>query len=302
MSKFQTAYDTSACSATIIKKTQDGLTRAFIQGLLKVDQETGLVLVQGGALVDELVPSFAHPMLFNHGHDQHVAVDVRAAGKYSADQGEFSVRNKPEYDAIRLRGILTEVWVSGSVETVRNLSALPLMLYANWVGEAIAKRMALDPGAQYATTILAAVLYLNLFETQVADEGEHRSYLVSTIARTLGYKSEVVYDVVEAHSTISNVAEFCEACKEYTQSVRMRDLNQATLYAMVGGFWYGNNGREIIAVALEHPPTWLTLIFQAYNDRTFKNAGLTKITERGTFKRHAPTFQTQLLHLAKNLA
>jgi hypothetical protein len=44
--------------------------------------------------------------------------------------------------------------------------------------------------------------------------------------------------------------------------------------------WYGTNAKEIISVALEHPPTWAAIVFTALNERTFKNSMIYKIAER----------------------
>jgi hypothetical protein len=305
MSIFKTAYDTTACRGYMISKVQEGLTHAHIRELLRKDNTVQVYEVQGGHHIDELVPSFAHPILFKDKEGkEHLAIDVRGIGKYDSIQNSYVVRDVSAYEGMLIRAGLNDIWLEPTgPEQVRNLSTFPLAVYANWVGEAVAKRLALEPQDQFAVSVLAAILYLNLFwdEEKTRDLNKiDKTYLVGAITRGLNYKADTVYDIVEQHAGLANIEEFCNACKEFTQSVRMRDLNASTLFAMVGGYWYGVNGRELIAVALEHPPTWMSLLWQAMFVRSYHNAGLTKILERSTYKRLSGQFGIQLANLVKN--
>lgn len=301
----KTAYDTTACRGFILSKIQEGLTRAHIQDLLSAVPGSQVIEVRGGHYVDELVPSFSHPILFK-GKDgvERLAIDVRGLGRYDPVQGQYTVRDVASYEGLQIRSSLNEIWLTESgPEQVRNLSTFPMSVYASWIGEAVAKRLALEPQDQFAVSVLAAVFYLNQFWPQDKTQSPSKvdkAYLVSAITRGLNYKADTVYDIVEQYAGLASVEEFCNACKEHTQSVRMRDLNPSTLFVMTGGYWYGTNGREVIAVALEHPPTWMSLLWQAMFDRGYRNAGLTKILERTTYKRQGGQFGMQVANLVKN--
>lgn len=303
MSIYKTAYDTTACRGAIITKIQDNLKEAYIRDLLYFDDVTKTYQVRGGHLVDELVPTFNHPILFTDpGGEQRLAVDVRGLGSFNRDQNVFNIRDTNAYNGITLRANLNQVWLEDmGPERMRGMSVFPLMVYANWIGEAVAKRLALEPQDQFSVSVLAAIFYLNLFWE--ADKSANptkieKTLMVSQITRGLSYRADMVYDIVEQHAGIGNIAEFCQACRDLTQSARLRDLNEATLFAMVGGYWYGTNGREVIAVALEHPPTWMSLLWQAMSDRSYRNAGLSKILERNSFKRAGNMYGIQVASLA----
>jgi hypothetical protein len=304
MSIFRTAYDTTACRGYLTNKVLDGLTRADIKGLLVTSKLNDAVLVTGGHLTDEIVPSFSHPILFKDkdGTDK-MAVDVRGLGKWDSIQQQYVVRDTASYDGLMVRAGLNEIWLESSgPDRIRSLSTFPLSVFASWIGEAVAKRLALEAQDQFTVSVLAAVFYLNLFWDKERSENpskEDKAFLVSVISRGLNYKSDMVYDIVERHAGIIDVASYCEACKSYSQSVRLRDLNAATLFAMISGYWYGNNGREVIAVALEHPPTWLSLLWQAMYIQGYRNAGLTKILERNTYKRQSSQFGLAVSSLLK---
>jgi hypothetical protein len=304
MSIFKTAYDTAACRGYITDKVMDGLTRADIKGLLTSSKLNDVVLVIGGHLVDELVPTFNHPILFKdkNGIDK-LAIDVRGYGKWDSVQQEYVVRDTASYDGLMVRAGLNEIWLEpNGPDRIRSLSVFPLSVFASWIGEAVAKRLALEAQDQFTVSVLAAIFYLNLFwdnERSTNPTKMDKAFLVSVISRGLNYKSDMVYDIVEKHAGIIDVNAYCEACKSYSQSVRLRDLNASTLFAMIGGYWYGSSGREVIAVALEHPPTWLSLLWQAMYIQGYRNAGLTKILERSTYKRQSSQFGLAVSSLLK---
>jgi len=42
----------------------------------------------------------------------------------------------------------------------------------------------------------------------------------------------------------------------------------------------GANGKELITLSLEHPPTWISLVYAAITQRTFKRNYVTTVVER----------------------
>ena len=44
--------------------------------------------------------------------------------------------------------------------------------------------------------------------------------------------------------------------------------------------WFGSNAKEILAVALEHPPTWYAIVFSSLEERTYKNSMIARVAER----------------------
>ena len=49
--------------------------------------------------------------------------------------------------------------------------------------------------------------------------------------------------------------------------MRTEKLTPAVIYQMMGSLWYGGSGYEVTGVALEHPPTWLAMLWYAANER-----------------------------------
>ena len=69
MSVFQTAYQTSACAGTVTSKIVEALIRARIENYIRPEQGySDLYLVRRDRFVDELVPTFAHPIAVSYTH------------------------------------------------------------------------------------------------------------------------------------------------------------------------------------------------------------------------------------------
>jgi hypothetical protein len=85
--------------------------------------------------------------------------------------------------------------------------------------------------------------------------------------------------------------------QEITDSVRLKDFNAGVLFTLLGNTWFGANAKEMIAVATEHPPTWIAMLLSAFTERTFKNSQIAKILERNSFKKLSDDFVNSTLNL-----
>jgi hypothetical protein len=296
------AYDTTACSGHVIDSIRDALQLAYGMGELRPDPDLldskMVVVVRGGHYQDQNILSFAHPIVLHTRHGHVVAVDARPYGRYESAQGEFHVRDKWSYHTLLLRGALQELWANGESELMRTFSNFPMKIFANWVGEMVAKRLAMEFSDQARLSILSGVMYQSLFIDDLAPARDP-VVLGQQIVRATGMKADQVMDVVDRYPQVSDVDDYCRGAQMVTENVRTRALNPSILLQLAGAYWYGANARETIAVALEHPPTWIALLWQALADRGMRNSGLTKILDRSMFARDGELFQKQVLNLVR---
>lgn len=299
MSVFKTAYDTTATQGFVLKKTEEGILESLIRGwITKVrpgDETVGFV--DGAGSSNEIVPGFNHPLVVELNKELITVSDVRSVGKLDPMTGHFIARMGDEYKAIKLRTYLQAGWIAHGPSSLSTIGGLPMNLYANWISENIGKRFALDPQDQLTCTIFAAIFYMNLFsDSEEFTRGEIAG-MAGNISRITNIKNTEVLDRIQHRAVIRNIDEYCEVCREYSNSTRLRDLNSATLIGVIGGTWWGPNNRELVAVALEHPPTWLTIIYEAITQRSFKNSALAKMLERSTYRRETENFVHRLATL-----
>jgi hypothetical protein len=288
-----TAYKTSPCKDYLMKRTETEVLGALIRNsLLRLRDNVWAIPPEAYDPGVAMIPVFNYPLILEHRNEKHSVVDLRSLLVY--EDGNMRPRKYDELTARVLQAQLALEWANGSYARLFNFNQMPLAVFAGWLGEVIAKRFYLNPESQLHVSILAAIYYYNMFEENGVD-GHKGAEMVAVISRACGYRPGDIENVVKAYPNLDSIADFCQACKDFTQDVHLQDLNTLTLTGVVGGYWYGNAGRETIAVALEYPPVWLALIFQALTDRSFKKAGLTTVVERRSYARHHENFVRGML-------
>jgi hypothetical protein len=290
MSVFQTAYQTSACAGTNLSKLTEALIRARVEGYIHpMTGYSDVFLVRRDRTVDEMVPSFEHPVVSEASGHPVVYADVRSYGKLSLTDFSFEVTNQDGYDAATLRARLQQIWSNGGQNSLRSMR-LPAMAFTQWVSSNITKRLSLGPAEQAKLSILAGIYYLSLFRDKAGDGKDDKTAVISQVAKNTGIKPAIVEEVVDRVHYISDINDFCDVVKDEIKNVRLNNLNIATLFPIMGGSWYGANAAQNVAVALEHPPTWIMMIYQAVTARSFYHSGLAKMLEQNQYKNEARQF------------
>lgn len=296
----KTAYDTTACSGYVLNKVTHAADVAQANGMLEHDEDGyNLYLVKGGSSVVDEIPLFTHPVILsNNNADPVLCVDLRAYGKWDRDQNTFNIKNNTEHNLAIHRGRLNDIWLNNDPSILRNISPAPMALYAAWISEAVGRRFALDPKEQFNLAILAAIFYSSQFHNKDSLDEEEKLKLINNVAKNVRASASDVLAIIDKVDVIHSLSEFCKLTEEVTGSVRMREFNPGILFAIVGGSWFGAiNAKELIAVALEHPPTWITVLLYAFNDKSFHNTQISKITERSTYRDLGKDYVRAVLNL-----
>lgn len=296
MTIFNSAYGTTATNGYVVTKLEQTLEQAYYHDATQQMRENVHLVREGlnGGVAG--IPAFNYPFICKLKDSDVVFFDARALISATPDA---RVRDAAELQARTIQAQLALDWHHGYQGRVRDMSPLGLMIFANWMGEVVAKRFALDARQQLQVSVLAGIFYLNNFWDKSDVTSEDTAYLQSAITRTCGYRHSDVVDIIETHPIIRDMSEFCEAVKSFTQSVRLEDFNAATLAGTVSGSWFGNLKGEVMAIALEYPPVWLTLLFQAITNRGFKKTGLTQIVERSTYRKYHEDFVRSMAYLGQ---
>lgn len=287
---YQTAYDTTACAALRMKETLENLQRARISGAVREvsiptshdPQGVHLCLLEGGNAGADVVAYFNHPLRMSSPKDDEVvlAVDVRNFGKWSQPHSAYVVRNRTEYLWSISRATLNAAWMQGAVETIRDISTVPMAVYCDLIAQVVQRRFALDNAERLQVQAVAAYFYQCLFTDATEFSQMQMSKMMGLIAQVTRIPVQTVMNWLEEMPPIRDIHGFCQACKSLTGSVALSDFNVRVLLEIVGGTWFGTNSREIIAVALEHPPTWVMIVTASLTEVTFMRSTLATISKR----------------------
>jgi len=297
---FKTAYETTACVGYRLDKTITSLKAAYISGDATLIPSYNIYSLIGGSVISNEVPAFAHPLIVDIRNDSKALfIDSRSFGRFDTLNNLFKITNEVEYTLLLTRAKLNAIWLEGKEPWLRDVSPIPIAMYATWISESVGRRFALDPKEQFDLGILAAIFYISQFSDKVELEEKDKLRMVNSITRALRASAQDVIEILDKVSVISNVFEFCGKAAEITNSIRLKELNPGVLFTIIGGTWFGVNAKEMLAVAVEHPPTWISILLSSFTERTFKNSQISKITERSNFKKTGEDFVRAALNMLR---
>ena len=298
MTVFNSAYDTTAGSGfqtsrvihaikeAVIRDQIDSMNTGIVTNFQEDEYHGVLIANQYPSLA--LIPFFTHPIIVdikdqkrgpNQVRTKVIFTDIRAFASVREFDQKFILKNKMEYDLAKLRTVLNLIWVKDSPLKLRDLSPVPVSVYASWISEGISRRYALDPKDQMLLSIISGIFYFTLFERQELTE-ENKMRINSAVARATRVSAKEVLDIMDQITELNNIKDFVKNVKSILQNTRLDDFNEGMLISILGNSWFGTNAKEMLAVALEHPPTWISIVYSSFVERSYKNSAIAKISDR----------------------
>lgn len=294
----QTAYDTSAGNAyapTVakIKPLLEEIiykdyTTARVMETSKGEFEAGVIT--GVTPAQNNIPPFAHAIIVpkKNGDHQHgnmgnvtVFADYRIVAGRPKEHSMPPIVHQIEYRMLRLRHLLSMQWLALNPSIFRDVSVVPASVYAAWVSEGVSRRFGLDPKEQQQIAIIAACFYQTLFsDDKGITKDNHDKYEAAAIKATRAPFALVTDTVNQIGEHFSTLAEMCEVIRRILDNPRLNDLHSGIVIMMLNNSWFGANARDILSAAIEHPPTWISVVYFALLERTYRNSGVQRIAER----------------------
>lgn len=294
MTIHHSGYDTTVGSGMNVKSVEHAIKEAFVKDAIyncNFDLISSLnfrpVFITGQNSSESNIPFFAHPMIIKGYKGMNfICADVRPFVKSSDHHDGFErpeVRNQTEFNFAVKRLAMNMAWVCGEVNQIKLNLSFAGAVFAAWLSDTIAKRFALDPKDQMVLSIVSHYYYQSLFhgEDQIEEELLQK-FAVHTIKATKAPSQMVfeVFDRIKAGGPMRSGADYCDHVKRVLENIRLEDLNVGLLITMIGQSWFGLNAKEILAVALEHPPTWIAIVHSSLDERTYRNSMIARISER----------------------
>jgi hypothetical protein len=312
MSYCKTSYDTTVGKIFNMSKIELALKEALITGMLGnkklgVEESDGRVAVfVTGENSESHIPPFIHPYLIqNFKSKDYLVTDVRAfrasTQDYQTDREfELGVKNTVEYALMKSRAALNLMWLSSDVARIRARFSFACSVFAAWLSQSIAKAYALDFNDQVRLMALSVYYYHTLFQTESKLSDQALEVAVVHTIKATKLPAADVYALFEKIEGMPDIDAFCEEAKKVVENVRLHDFNHAMLLTLVKNSWYGTNSKEWLSVALEHPPTWLAIVYATLTERTYKSSSLYKIVEMQGKRGNADEFRLNYQDLIKH--
>lgn len=232
------------------------------------------------------IPLFSHPYYFKtHEGKEILATDMRLYLKKKVFDGTLaglskSIISQVEYSFMRHRAILNLEWLQGDVDALKLNLYFSTAMFGKWIADVIAKAYAIDARDQIVVAIASTYYYQALFtDNDSYDEDTLHKWQIHT-CKALNTDSRFVKEVFSKMPKIVGIQSLIDCIQLSTDNVRLKDLSLVSLLTLLKNSWYGINSKEIIAIAIEHPPTWMAIIYAALSEKTFKSSLIYKIAER----------------------
>lgn len=314
MPVFKTSYDTTMGKIFDLRKLDLTLKKMLITTFissrtLRLPPNDGrkAIFITGMDTDETEVPPFIHPYLLKDKNVEYLATDLRSfnntASKYASDREfETSVRNTTEYSLVKSRAMLNLMWLGPDILKIRARFAFAGNVFAAWLSQAITRAYALDFSDQARIMAVSLYYYHLLFETETRLSGKALEVAVVHTIKATKLPGAEIYKLFEEIGEISCIEDYCNEVKKHIESVRLNDFNLLMLLTLIENTWYGTNSKELLKVAVEHPPTWIAIVYATLTERTYRSSGLFKLIEVQSKRGNSDEFRMNYLELVRSVA
>lgn len=311
MSIFKTPYDTTVGKSFVMAKVTNAIQESIIKdyinnnnfGIEKIEQ-LGAILITNRDSSESNIPYFAHPFLvrmtdIRKDGEDYLCSDVRPFVSYDTQNTEVHIKNKMEFDLAKIRLILNMIWLSDKPRNLRDISPVPLAVFCSWISESVSRRFALDPKDQMSLSIISGIYYFSLFNESDTFTEEDLLRVTGAVIKATKAPSKDVISIFDKVEKLSNIKDFCTNVRNILDNPRLNDFNEGLLISIISGSWFGTNAKEMLAISLEHPPTWIAIVYSSLVERSFKNSVIAKISDRYALSKGGSDFTKGLISLVK---
>jgi len=280
-----------------MEKTNAGIRRLEIEDkLLTLEGSlTGVKAVPPG---EQGFPPFGQPITSKQIPTLEAPCVIDGRQLFRAD-GRPVLQNVVDH-AI-LNADLTNLWFRDGApfrKDLLNLGQFPIKVFTNWIGNRISLGLTLDFGQTSIVKAMLSVYYIQLC-TPLSDHptSEELERLIIRAARSVpGVDATTLENVLGEIPKLTDLKSFTDWVHARLDTPRSEQLNVGFLYTALGFSW-GVQYREMVAIALEYPPTFIALLFSSVNDRGFKKTSLGKTVETLTSRNEDHEFIKNVNHL-----
>ena len=312
---YKTAYETTIGSSIEVSKIVKPLKKALVQGVKtsSMDIISSLVikpvfLLSNDVMTNE-IPQFIHPILISDPviskTDSYLCVDGRSFIKQGGDYFSGSsmkelepfIRNRAEFDFLRAREILNMLWLAEGCTIIADIFTFADSIYHAWISDNISKKYSLDMREQLTVSVICHLFYQTLFVNDNINVEFIKTQFVPHTIKVTKAPSEFVESIVDQITKFESVEDLCDTIALIVGGIKLRSFNGGVLITILRNTWNGVNAPEILAVALEHPPTFISLVYISLVERTYKSSALCRIAEKSAKQELATSFVNAFAHM-----
>ena len=282
MAIFYSPYETTIGSKFNTDRSQTAIRQSL--GLnypwMKINEANKTVFIYP----NPVVPTFSHPLTIETVKGLTYTFCDLSSFIRERQEGEYAVANKPLFSLQTIRTVLTADLINNGTRSIKSLSPNVVKTYVDLITYSLSMAFSLNNEEVLALRALSGWMYYSMLHNDpFAGELEFDA-LVAKLAREINIPSSFLYRYLD-QEFYKNVGDFLEKIRQKISNPAVQKINEGLFYTVIAknlnaNVWIGLEKQEILAMSVEHIPTFVATLVICLSEQVFKNAGLTKMALR----------------------
>lgn len=292
---FFSPYDTTPLRKLRLTKVTDALRLAKAAGDLKnglLESAPQIYPIVGKSAVTDSIPPFPLPIeLKDNIHGDYTVVDLRPFNsKIIENQKIVDPQDGPAGLLVRMASLQT-IWNNHGPETLGGIFPLPMKVFSMWAGNILARNLGFDPLQRAELITIAAWYWICLFyeEHQLVINENELARFATRISNNGLLSNTDTLKLITKCGYMADISDFVTKGIHSINTPKATRAGEATIYSTLSGSWYGSaDSRTLLAVALEYPPAFISILYTAVSEIGYRKSPITETAKlfdkRDTFE------------------
>lgn len=245
------------------------------------------VIITGKNSEEKDLTIWRHPIFIESPRDEKILVFLDARSFVNATDRFETVhhitKNKSEADFQFTRMVINCLLHKDNMELL-NIIDNSVLGFSTWLTGMLGQSLFLDQGESLSVNI-ATLHYLtsqfNNRDLEVVSNNTKQANIFKT-SRYLRLESReslqlATYVLRDANMDPKDTDDLVENIKACVDSPKVEKLTKTALWNSLTSSWYGQESKEKLMLSLEHPATWLAIMYVAIKDRSYKRSRITSM-------------------------
>lgn len=282
MAIFYSPYETTIGSKFNTDRSQAAIRQSL--GLrypwMKINEANKTIFIYP----NPVVPTFSHPLTLETVKGLTYTVCDLSSFIRERQEGEYVVANKPLFSLQTIRTVLTADLINNGTRSIKSLSPNVVKTYVDLITSSLSMAFSLNNEEVLALRSLSGWMYYSMLHNDpYAGELEFDA-LIAKLAREINIPSSFLYRYID-QEFYKNVGDFLEKLRQKITNPAVQKINEGLFYTVIAknlnaNVWIGLEKQEILAMSVEHIPTFVATLVICLSEQVFRNAGLTKMALR----------------------
>lgn len=282
MAIFYSPYETTIGSKFNTDRSQTAIRQSL--GLnypwMKINEANKTIFIYP----NPVIPTFSHPLTIETVKGLTYTICDLSSFIRERQEGEYVVANKPLFSLQTIRTVLTSDLINNGTRSIKSLSPNVVKTYVDLITSSLSMAFSLNNEEVLALRALSGWMYYSMLHNDpYAGELEFDA-LIAKLAREINIPSSFLYRYLD-QEFYKNVSDFLEKIRQKITNPAVQKINEGLFYTVIAknlnaNVWIGLEKQEILAMSVEHIPTFIATLVICLSEQVFKNAGLTKMALR----------------------